>query len=808
MLKNYLVVAVRTLRRSAFLSAATIVGLAVGLAACILILLYIHDELSFDSMHAHADRIVRVVEEREGADGGRQHFVFSSGALGPELVRSSPMVEKSARMVGAWATGRRVVQRGDARFYVGDHAFTEPTFFEMFDFPFVAGTASGALDEPNEVVLTVESAERYFGQEDMLGRTVEVEGMGDFTVTGVVDLPENTHIFQTIFFSFESLMQEEGWRNWLSSWESTGVTTYLQLASGASATSVEPVAAALMVQHAVEEAGQMRMPHLQPLSDIHLKSGHIEFDANRAKGSPAYLYLFGAVALFVVLIAAINYTNMSTARSMGRAKEVGLRKAIGALRGQLMRQFLVESLLSACAALILAAALVWLALPLFNSISGKAIEFTGSAAWVLVGGGIILALAVGLGAGSYPAFYLSRQRPEEVLQGTGRGVGTANAPLRKSLVVVQFAMSIALIIATLALHQQLEFIQSTRLGFDKEQLVVVDINDGRVRNAFETVKDEFARVPGVEAVTVSNRIPGDWKNIPQVDFAHAGDEQITIVHFLGVDEDFLDTYEIELIEGENFGRGLATDSTSVLVNETAARQLGLSIGDVVRVPEDDSCADCPNVFEARVAGVVGDFHYESLHRPIGPLVMGYRANPLDYIDYFTVRMDTRSVPATIAALRVIGERFDPDHPFEFNSLDVRLADFYTSERQVRSVIGAAALLAILIACLGLFGLAAFMAERRTKEIGIRKVLGATVGQIVRLLTGEFAWLVGIAFVVASPLAYLAIRWWLQDFAYRAPVSLSVFLLAGGASLLLAVLTVSYQSIRAALADPVKSLRYE
>ena len=807
MLKNYLVVAARSLRRHLFLSSANIVGLSVGLTVCMLIFLYIQDELSFDSMHDDAGRIVRIVEARTTSEGAEQHFTYTTGALGPELERSVSGVETSVRMVSSWSSGRRVVQRGEARFYVGDHVFTEQSIFDLFDFEFVSGSPRGALDEPNEVVLTTESAERYFGAEDPVGQILEVEQYGDFTVTGVIDLPENTHFDKSIFFSFETLMQIEGWRNWLTGWGSNGVMTYLKLAPGTSPSAAQTAVRETFARHADDETAADRAPYVQSLQDIHLHSGHIDFDENRAAGSPAYLYLFGAIALFVILIAVINYTNMATARSMRRAREIGMRKAVGAQRSQLVGQFLAESLLTAALALVLAAALVWLTLPAFNAMSGKALSLDVRAAWPLVGGGITIAILVGLLAGMYPALYISRYRPATVLRGLSVTTKGA-APLRKSLVVVQFTMSIVLIIGTLLIHNQLEYIQNKRLGFEQDQLVVVDINSGNVRASFEAVKQEFAGVPGVEAVSVSNNVPGDWKNIPQVDAVPAGRQQASTVHFLGVDEDFLDTWKIELLEGANFGRGFATDSTSVLVNETAARQLGVAPGDILNFPEGDNCANCPNAFEARVAGIVRDFHFESLHRPIGPLVIGYRTNPIDVIDYFTIRMDARSTAAVLAGLRAVGERFDPDHPFEHNFLDQRLADFYTSEQQVRRIVGAAALLAILIACLGLFGLAAFTAERRTKEIGIRKTLGATVTQIVALLTGDFARLVGVAFLIASPLAYLVMRWWMQDFAYQAPIGVATFVLAGGAALTLAVLTVSYQAIRAAIADPVKSLRYE
>ncbi len=807
MLKNYLVIAARSLRRHFFLSSANVVGLAVGMAVCMLIFLYIQDELSFDRMHDDAGRIVRVIEARTTAEGGEQHFTYTAGALGPELERSVPAVEQAVRMVSSWSSGRRVVQRGEARFYVGDHVFTEQGIFDMFDFEFVSGSPGGALDEPNEVVLTTESAKRYFGAEDPVGQILEVEGFADFTVTGVIDLPHNTHFEKSILFSFETLMQIEGWRNWLSGWGSTGVMTYLKLAPGTSLSSAQTAVGEAFVRHADDEMQASRAPYVQALQDIHLRSGHIDFDENRAAGSPAYLYLFGAIAFFVILIAAINYTNMATARSMQRAREIGMRKAVGAHRMQLVGQFLAESLLIAAVALILAAAIVWVTLPVFNEMAGKTLAPGIATAWPLIGGGIVIAAFVGLLAGMYPAVYISRYRPATVLRGLA-GTAGGGAPLRKSLVVVQFTMSIVLIIGTLLIHNQLEYIQNKRLGFEQDQLVVVDINSGNVRSSFEAVKQEFAGVPGVANVAVSNNIPGDWKNIPQVDAVPAGQENASTVHFLGVDEDFLDTWKIDLLEGANFGRGFATDSTSLLVNETAARRLGVGVGDLISFPEDGDCANCPNAFEARVAGIVRDFHFESLHRPIGPLLLGYRTNPIDVIDYFTIRMDARSTSAVIAGLSAVGERFDPDHPFEHNFLDQRLAEFYTSEQQVRSIVGTAAMLAILIACLGLFGLAAFTAERRTKEIGIRKTLGATVGQIVALLTGDFARLVGIAFLIASPLAYLVMRWWMQDFAYHAPIGVATFLLAGGAALTLAVLTVSYQSVKAALADPVKSLRYE
>ncbi len=797
MLKNYLLVAFRAVRRHPLYAAMNIVGLAAGLAAFVLIAFYIADELSFDRMHSRSDRIHRVVEARTSPDASERHFVYTSGALGPALADALPEVTASVRGISRWSAGRRVVARGDARFYVGDHLFTEPAFFETFDFPFVAGDPAHALDEPFDVVLTEAAAERYFGTENPIGEHVQMEGMGDLTVRGVVRLPENTHVGYSMFISFASLTQNENWNGWIESWESNGVLTYLLLAPDADAAAVEAKMQDFVRDRADHESFESRAPYLQALTDIHLRSGHVTYDENRAPGRMVYLILFGAVAVCVVLIAAMNYMNMATARSMRRAREVGMRKVVGAGRRQLAGQFLAESTLTSMIALLLGLGIVASVLPYFNRMADKSITLEIAANWPFFLGILAAAVSIGLIAGAYPAFYLSRFQPSDVLRG---GTSARRSPVWKGIVVAQFAISITLIVATLVISRQLDFIQNKPLGFEEDQLVVVDINDGNVRSQFDVVKQEFGRVRGVESVSVSNNIPGDWKNIPQVEASVPGMDEPATVHFLGVDEAFLDTYRIRLIDGESFSGRFAADSTSLLVNQTAAKSLGVRPGDLVRMPDDE--------FAARVIGIVEDFHFSSLHEQIGPMLLGYRSNPIDVIDYFTIRFDAADIAQTIAGLRTVGERFDPEHPFEYNFLDERLADYYASERRVRGIFSAAAALAILIACLGLFGLAAYAAERRTKEIGIRKVLGATAAGLVRLMTTDFARLVAVAFILAAPLSYLAMHLWLQDFAYRTSVGWATLLGAGGIALLLAVLTVGYHALRAATADPVESLRYE
>ena len=801
MLKNYLKVALRSIRRHPLYASMNVVALAVGLAAFVLIALYIADELSYDRMHAQSDRIFRIVEQRANPDASVQHFAYTAGALGPALEAALPEVMTSARAVSRWSAGRRVVERGDARFYVGDQLFTEPAFFDLFDLEFVAGGPEGALDEPLETVLTEEAARRYFGDEHAVGQHVSMEGMGDLTVRGVVRMPANTHLPYNIFISFASLTQFEGWRDWLGSWRSNGVITYLMLAPEAQAAEVEEKMRAFIRDRADEETFADRAPYLQALTDVHLRSEHVDFDENRTPGRMVYIYLFGAVAVGIVLIAAMNYMNMATARSIRRAREVGLRKVVGAGRRQLAGQFLAESTLTTLLALALGVGAVALVLPQFNQIADKAITLEMAASWPFLLGLVGAGIVVGVLAGAYPAFYLSQFRPSDALRGSASG---RRSPVWKGIVVAQFAISITLIVATLVITRQLDYVQNKPLGFEEDQLVVVDINDGNVRSQFDVVKQEFARVPGVESVSVSNNIPGDWKNIPQVEVLVDGLTDPATVHFLGVDEDFFDTYEIRLLEGMTFRGAFEADSTSLLVNETAARSLELSVGDRVRVPNDDPA----RAYAATVIGIVEDFHFRSLHERIGPMLLGYRSNPIDVIDYFTIRFDAADVGQTIAGLRSVGERFDPDHPFEYNFLDERLADFYASERRVRRIFSAAAALAILIACMGLFGLAAYAAERRTKEIGIRKVLGATAAGLVGLMTTDFARLVGVAFVLAAPLSYLAMHFWLQDFAYRTSIGWITLFGAGAIALLLATVTVGYHALRAATADPVESLRYE
>jgi len=513
------------------------------------------------------------------------------------------------------------------------------------------------------------------------------------------------------------------------------------------------------------------------------------------------------LALVIALIACINYMNLATALAANRAKEIGMRKVIGAQRLQLAGQFFSESLLTTFAALLIAIGVVELALPAFNSLADKkiALDLANNAPMFL--GMLAMLLLIGVAAGSYPALYLSSFRPVTTLKGM-LSSGAKHSRLRQVLVVIQFALSIIMIIATLVVRDQLQYARNKSLGFNQERLLVIDINHDDVQTNFKTIKAEFLRHAAVRSVTVSSRVPGDWKSFRQIRVAKEGaaENEARSVFFNGVDQDFLPTYEIGLVAGRNFSQDFATDSTALLLNETAARLLAGEepLGKVLRVPSRN--------FVGRVVGVVRDFHFHSMHRAIAPLVMGYMPSGgrhvLHGIDYFSLRLSAEHLPETINFISDVHARFDLVNPIEYAFLEEWWHNLYQADDRVGSVFGVAAGLAILIACVGLFGLAAFMAEQRTKEIGVRKVLGASVQSLVMLLSKDFTKLVIVAFAIAAPLAYFAMNRWLQNFAYRIDVGLVTLVFAGLLALAITWMTVSYQALKAALANPVEALRYE
>ena len=802
MFKNYLKIAVRNLLRHKAYSLINILGLAVGMACCILIMLYVQDELSYDRYHEKADRIYRVVEEGQVA-GKTSNAVVTPAPMGPALVNDYPEVINVVRFF-SMMDEKLLITHEDRRFQEERFLYADGSAFEVFTFPLLKGNPRTALKAPYTVVLTEEMAAKYFGGEDPLDQTLTIDGK-DYKVTGVLEnIPSNSHFHFDFLASFTTLKEEDTQGHQLGSWMNHSFYTYLLLAERASPTELEQQLPAFMNRHMGEQlrrAGVSFTPHLQPLTRIHLHS-HLEYELE-PNSDIRYTYIFSAIAFFILLIACINFVNLSTARSAHRAKEAGMRKVIGAHRLQLIKQFLGESALLSFISLLLAMAFVELVLPAFNSLSGKELTLAYDDQMVVLAGLVGIALLVGVISGTYPAFFLSAFQPAAVLKGT-LSIGMRGARFRKLLVIAQFAISILLIVATGVVQNQLDYIRTRRLGFDKEQVVVVSLLE-EAKQKYEVIKSELSQIPGVLRATAAQSVPGGFTPQWLIRAAESDAENIPM-YMLFVDHDFIETLGIELAEGRNFSREYATDATrAFILNQAAVKKLGwnstagkelewLWLGDQTHVLK-----------KGPVVGVVKDFHFRSLHHEIEPVVIHIAPG---YFSCIAVRIRPGDVAGTLNDIEAKWRKLFPDHPLEYSFLDEDIAALYPSENKLGRIVGYFSLLAIFIACLGLLGLASFATEQRTKEIGIRKVLGASVSSIVLLLSKEFTGLVILANLIAWPVAYFAMKDWLEDFAYRIDVGIGTFVLGGVLALVIALLTVSSQAIKAALANPVDALRYE
>ncbi|HMB91368.1 MAG TPA: ABC transporter permease [Rhodothermales bacterium] len=798
MLKNYLKIALRHLRRHKGYAFINVAGLAVGMAVCVLIVLFVRDELRYDRFHANADRIFRVVNERQGEQGTTMRAA-TPPAMGPTLVREFPEVQQAVRF---FDMGTTLVRRGDKQIYERNVWTADSTLFDVFTLNLVSGDPGTALNQPASLILSESAAQTYFGADDPLGQTLDLSGGIEFTVTGVFeDWPDQSHIQADFIASFSTMrrfVDPARLENWI--WQQ--FYTYILVPDADAAASLEAKLPAFLDRYADAETSQYSFTYesqLQPLTEVYLHSVGFAFDGS-PRGSITYVYAFSGIALLILLIACFNFMNLATARSMQRAREVGMRKVIGAQRRQLVAQFLGESVLMALVALVVTVGVVLLVLPSFNAFIGKALGLDVASILSLLGGGLV----VGLLAGSYPAFFLSAFRPLHVLKG-GRGAEGMNlSAVRKGLVVAQFAISTLLIIGTAVVFQQLDYLHNKDLGFDKEQVVVLPLR-GDMDDNLDALKSELLRHPGVTGATASWGVPGEWAAGDDVRLP--GSDVAWPTNMIVADYDFIDTYRMHLIAGRGFSRDFPSDEREAFIlNETAAQALGWT-------PEEaigqellwDEWSDERERRSGQVIGVVQDFHYGSLHQEIERLVLLMHPSSVGQL---SVRIQPDGVQASMDHIASIWKTWAPSWPFEYEFLDEDIADEYAAEQTLSQLVSVFALLAIGIACLGLLGLAAFMAERRTKEVGVRKVLGASVPGIVLLLSKDFARLVLIAFVVAAPVAYIAMHRWLDSFVYRIDLGVGVFLAAGVFVLAIAWLTVSYQSIRAARVNPVESLRYE
>ncbi|GAB3895812.1 ABC transporter permease [Spirosoma agri] len=818
MFANYLTIAFRTLSRHKLYTALNVAGLTFGITCFVLIGLYLFDELTFDQQHRQANRIYRAIQHKKTPTEALT-IAASSYKIAEEAKKSIGEIENSARIV---RTGRANLSNPENK-----HAFQEnvtfgtPGLLSLFDFDAIDGDAKSGLTEPNAIVIVEEVAQRLFGRTDVVGKTVDFELNRPLKITAVLkNHPRNSSLDFKAVVSEATISSDDEFANWIADWDSQTFTTFFLLKEKANPEIAARKLTDLLNAHVNWEAGHSMTYTLQPLTDMHLYSETIVDGARNAnvdamsQGVLLYIRIFALVGLFVLLIACINYMNLATARASNRSKEIGVRKANGAFQRHLIYQFLTEALVVTTISFLLAVVLVNVLLPAFNQFTGKELSLgihSDYRIWLYM----LLAIVItGLLSGSYPAFLLSRFSPLLLLKNL-KSQNKGDLSLRKGLVVFQFTISVVMMIATIVLFQQVRFANNKDLGFNKELLLVVDINSGDIRSSAETIKAEFSRIPTVKNVSVTSRVPGEWKAIPTVKIRTVGNtDQHNVAYWIGADENFARTFDVKLLAGRNFG-GLS-DSSSVILNETAAKMLHIreASGQLVEIParamggsyQPLNKANQP--FRARVVGIVNDFHFQSLREKIAPLVLAYQKNPVHNIDYFTARIEGRAIPATLARMNDILTKIDPTHLLEYHFLDEQLARFYAEDQRRETLLIWVALVTIAIACLGLFGLATYAAEQRIKEIGVRKVLGASVLNLTVLLSKDFLKLVLIANGIAFPIAWWAADQWLNEFAYHIQIEWWFFAVAGVLAVAIALSTVSYQAIRAALVNPVRSLRSE
>jgi len=766
----------------------------VGMSACFLIFLYVRFETSYDNFHSKADRIYRVVSDVI-TPSETDKIGITSAPIAVNAKKDFPEVEDAVRVT----QDELLVHRGDVKFQEKNSLLADSTLFNVFDFPLIAGNKNTALKEPMSIVLSQTAAKKYFGAENPLGQQVQLTGAAiNATVTGIMkDIPENSQIKADMLVSISSYKQMYGQATTDSEWTNHMFYTYLLLKPNADAKGLEKKFPAFMEFHHGTEAKKLQMHDdlsLEPLRDVYLKSKRDGF----VTGSINNVRIFSVVAIFILLIACINFINLTTARSAERAKEVGIRKVVGAARFQLANQFIGESVIISLIAFLLSVLLCSLLMPLFNQLAGKTISPNIFHNPMNIVSLFFLSIIIGVVAGLYPSLVLSSFKPVSVLKGRF-ATGTQGLLLRKGLVIFQFTISIMLIVGTIVVYNQLDYMRNQSLGFNKDQTMVINTNFDKNKDAF---KQSLSSIPGVISTTSSSSVPGSGHTSAYSEMQNkAGDIQKTNLDTYFVDFDYIDQYKFKLVAGREFSKDFKTDSTQAMViNESAARSLGYtSPKDAVGRNFDQWGR------KGKIIGVLKDFHYHSLQQDIKPLVMRYETWAFGLI---SIKVSPTNLSSTVKAIEHKWNQIVPNRPFDYSFLDDSFDKQYRAEERFGNLFSNFAVLAIFISCLGLLGLASYSTIQRTKEIGVRKVLGASVSNIVNILSIEFIKLVLIAFVIASPIAWFGMNIWLHDFAYRTSITWWVFAIAGASSVIIAFATISFQAIKAALMNPVKSLRSE
>ena len=785
MFKNYLKIALRNIKRHKGYSFINITGLAIGMACCILMLLWVQDELSYDRFHQNASDIYRVIQDINFADHSTT-WAITQGPLGPSLKKDFPEIINATRI-----TWRRFRLTYDDDSFDEEVGMADGSIFEMFTFPLIKGDPATALSDPHSIVLTEEMAEKYFGNENPVGKIIKADNQYDFKVTGIMkDVPRNSYLQFDVLIPF-IFGRELNYT--VDQWNNSQFTTYVQLQKGVpSEEVVQKISDYLYAKPTLEKDARL---NLQPLTRIHLYSNY-EFDF--AHGDIKYVTIFSVVAFFVLLIACINFMNLTTARSGNRSKEVGMRKVAGAYRSEIVKQFFGESILFAFIALLFAFILVELLLPVFNNLAAKELSMDIPGNLLILLGLICIALLTGIISGSYPALFLSAFQPVRVLKGSLQS-GSKGSAFRKILVVFQFSLTILLIICTAVVFNQLNFMRNKKLGYDKEYMIYMRMR-GDMRAKYESVKNELLQNPNILGVTAGSNVPtyGYYFSNSLWRWEGQDHDEETLMRGVFVDYDYFKTLGMEIVEGRSYSKEFSTDATeAIMVNEEAVKAMGMEspIGKRLTIGDDNF----------KIIGVVKNYHFRSLRQEIEPLILLYYTK---FSRILFARLKSENIPKTIGYMENIWKKFALGYPFNYRFLNEALDRLYRSEQRIGTIFRYFSFLAIFISCLGLFGLASFMAEQRTKEIGIRKVLGATVSNIVLLLSKEFSKWVLVANILAWPVAYYAMHKWLQSYAYRMIITIWPFFFAAFLALVIALMTVSYQAFKAAIANPADALKYE
>ncbi len=796
MLRNYLKIAWRNLWRHKAFTALNMGGLTVSLAACFIIFLWVSDELNYDRFGKNADRVFRVGLTLVAKNQPDKQFAVTAAPLAGVLFKDFPEIENTVR----FTRSSMLITYRNEHFFTKNFLLADSTFFEVFGFPLVKGDPHTVLNQVNAAVISETTARRYFGQDDPVGKTFKGNDTSLFIVTGVAkDLPATSHFHFDVICSFKQLGSQS-----LESWWNDSFYTYLLLKDAASAHTLGLKMADIMDKYNAEQnkaIGFRGLHFLQPIKKIHLHSdlrGEIERNGNMSS-----LRIFIAIAIFLLLVACINYINLTTATSFKRAKEIGMRKVSGASIPQLAGQFLSEAILITLISLILAIGVTRICLPAFNQIAGTDISLSSEFSWSLIGYLVAAAILLGTLAGVFPAFYLSRIRPVRVFKNIIAREGRLLS-IRKILVIFQFSLSIMLIIATVIALQQLRYMQSRDVGFDKEQVVGIPFRDSKETSLMQTLKEEFGKVPGIALSTVSSSTPG--KNLSNIVVLPEGvqADQTQTMNTLVTDFDFINTYKLKMAAGRAFSKDFGDDSSAFILNQTAVRELGWG------APQNaiGKAFDWGLGKKGKVIGVVSDFNFNSLRQKVSPVVMHILPENSGWYGFLSVRINAPDKRNAIHSLEETWKKIIPGHPFDYFFVDEDYNKQYQGDRRLSNLSMLFSGLTILISCLGLLGLVMVSVSQRTKEIGVRKVLGASVFNVTALLSKDFIKLVLISILIASPFAWWLMNHWLRDFAYRIQISGWVFLFAGIVAVLIAIMTISVRAIQAASMNPVKSLRRE